>query len=259
MDYFGLPPTDVRVKADVDVFIEQLLSELQIELKRSQRWDGKARAPQEKLDYSEQCNEQIAPTDIEVALAEIGGDQKFTLAHLPLVWSGAAYRFREPLDYLGHDGGGRLSAGPGLTIGAALALKDSKRPVISVLGDGDFLQGATALWTAAHYSIPALFIVSNNQSNYNDEIHQNTIAGLRQRPRENAWSGQRISDPEVDLTAIAKGQGVEGEGPIKTVPALSDAIRRALDIVRQGRPYFIDAHVTRPPQSEAPTGGRIRR
>jgi thiamine pyrophosphate-dependent acetolactate synthase large subunit-like protein len=259
MDYFGLPPSDVRIKADVDIFVEQVLSELKIELKGSRRWDGKARVPQEKLNYSEQCIEQIAPTDIEVALAEVRGDQKFTLAHLPLVWSGAAYRFREPLDYLGHDGGGGLSAGPGLTIGAALALKNSKRSVISVLGDGDFLQGATALWTAAHYRIPALFIVSNNRSNYNDEIHQNTIAGLRKRPRENAWIGQRISDPEVNLSAIANGQGVEGEGPIKTVPTLLDAIRRGLDIVRQGRPYFIDAHVTRPPHNEAPTGGRIGR
>ena len=57
-----------------------------------------------------------------------------------------------------HDGGAGLAAGPGLTIGAALALKDSGRPVISVLGDGDFLQGAMALLTAAHYHLPVLFI-----------------------------------------------------------------------------------------------------
>lgn len=259
MDYFGLPPADVRVKADADVFVEQLLAELQIELKGARRWDGKGRAPLDTLAYNEKSSEQIAPTDIEVALAEIRGDQKFTLAHLPLVWSGAAYRFREPLDYLGHDGGGGLSAGPGLTVGAALALKDSKRPVISVLGDGDFLQGATALWTAAHYRIPALFIVSNNRSNYNDEIHQNTVATLRRRPRENAWIGQRISDPEVDLTAIARGQGVEGEGPVKTVPALLNAIRHGIEVVKQGRPYFIDAHVARAPLSESPPAGRIGR
>jgi len=51
-------------------------------------------------------------------------------------------------------------------------MKDSDRPVISVLGDGDFMQGVSALWTAAHYSLPALYIVSNNRSNFHDELHQ---------------------------------------------------------------------------------------
>jgi hypothetical protein len=82
---------------------------------------------------------------------------------------------------------------------------------------------------------------------------------MRKRPRENAWIGQRISDPEVDLMAIAKAQGVDGEGPIKTVPALLDAIRRGLDTVKQGRPYFIDAYVTRPALSDSPPSGRIGR
>jgi thiamine pyrophosphate-dependent acetolactate synthase large subunit-like protein len=136
-----------------------------------------------------------------------------------------------------------LAAGPGLSIGAALALKETGRPVISVLGDGDFLQGAMALWTAAHYRIPALFIVSNNRSNFNDEVHQETIAKVRGRPPQNRWIGQRIDDPSVDIATLARAQGVTSEGPVVTVPALEAAISRGLESVRAGRPYLIDALV----------------
>ena len=52
---------------------------------------------------------------------------------------------------------------------------------ITVLGDGDTMQGSSVLWTAAHYSIPVLILVSNNRSNFNDEIHQETVAKMRDR------------------------------------------------------------------------------
>ena len=39
----------------------------------------------------------------------------------------------------------------------------------AICGDGDFLMGATALWTAVHYRIPLLIVVANNRSFYNDE------------------------------------------------------------------------------------------
>ena len=48
------------------------------------------------------------------------------LSKLPLGWNGAYRHFRHPLDYLGADGGG-VGAGPGLTIGAALAMKEKKQ------------------------------------------------------------------------------------------------------------------------------------
>ncbi|MBI2315978.1 MAG: thiamine pyrophosphate-binding protein, partial [Betaproteobacteria bacterium] len=192
----------------------------------------------------EKAATQIAPRDIEVALAKVRASRKLTLAHLPIGWAGNAYPFRDPLDFLGHDGGAGLSAGPGLTVGVALALKGSGRPVVSVMGDGDFLQGATALWTAARYQLPALFIVNNNRSNYNDEIHQEAVARMRGRPVENRWIGQRINDPAPDLAGIARAQGLEAEGPVGNVPDLERAIERGLASVAAGKPYLIDAHVT---------------
>ncbi|MGV6871797.1 thiamine pyrophosphate-binding protein [Pseudochelatococcus sp. B33] len=244
MDYFALPPVDVPVAADPDGFMTEVLACLEAKLDGRPKWDGVSRNTAPEPAYSANAATEMGPRDIEVALARIRGAQKFTLAHVTIGWAGDTYHFRDPYDFMGHDGGAGLAAGPGLTVGVALALKDQGRPVVSVLGDGDFLQGVTALWTAAHYGIPALFIVSNNRSNFNDEIHQEAVAKARGRPVENRWIGQRMSEPVVDLAAMARAQGVEAEGPVRTVDMLEAAIERGLTVVRQGKPYLIDAHVT---------------
>ena len=51
----------------------------------------------------------------------------------------------------------------------------------AVMGDGDFLMGATALWTAVKYRIPLLVVVANNRSYFNDEMHQHKVAARRGR------------------------------------------------------------------------------
>jgi thiamine pyrophosphate-dependent acetolactate synthase large subunit-like protein len=243
MDYFSLPPADLLVNADPDVVVAQLLPVVQKKFGKrpASRSTGKsALAPAE---YSAKSAKEIMPRDVEVALQKIRGSRKFSLAHTTIGWAGDVYAFRDPLDFLGHDGGAGLAAGPGITVGVSLAMKDSGRPVVSVLGDGDFMQGVSALWTAAHYSLPALYIVSNNRSNFNDELHQEAVAKVRSRPVENRWIGQRIDHPQLDFAGLARAQGVEAEGPVKNVQDLEAAILRGLKIVEQGRPYLIDAHV----------------
>ena len=74
-------------------------------------------------------------------------------------------------------------------------------------GDGDLLMGVTALWTAVHYRIPLLFVVANNNSFFNDELHQDRMARQRDRPVGNRWIGQRIADPEPDLAVLARAPG----------------------------------------------------
>lgn len=245
MDYFGLPPTDLTIMADPDSFVEQLVGRLRTKLNGQNRWDGRSRRKWEMITYNPDADRELVGRDIEVALAEIRGDRKFTLTHLSFGWDGRAYHWNEPLDYLGHDGGAGLAAGPGLTIGAALALKDQGRTVICVDGDGDFMQGATALWTAAHYSVPALFIISNNRSNFNDEIHQEAVAKERSRPLANKWIGMKISQPDLDMAGLARAQGVEAEGPVTNRQGLLEALERGLAVVAAGRPYLIDV-VVRP-------------
>ncbi|MCK9508030.1 MAG: thiamine pyrophosphate-binding protein [Pigmentiphaga sp.] len=242
MDYFGLPPADTLLHTSPDALVEQLVTALRGALAQA-RWDGVSRNRAPTPQYSEQAATRIAPNDIEVALQKLRKDRPLTLAHGTYGWAGHVFHARGPLDFLGSDGGAGLSAGPGLSVGAALALKDSGRTVVSVMGDGDYLQGVTALWTAARYGLSLLIIVSNNRSNFSDEMHQETVAKVRGRPVENRWIGQRIEDPEVDLVAMARAQGVHGAETVTTVPELEQAIQRGLDATDRGELYFIDARV----------------
>ena len=95
------------------------------------------------------------------------------------------------------------------------------------LGDGDYLMGLTALWTGVHNRVPLLVIVSNNQSFFNDELHQERVARTRGRPIENRWIGLRMDGPRMNLATLAQGQGAIGLGPVRTVADLQEASRPA--------------------------------
>src|SRR5207302_7901035 len=75
--------------------------------------------------------------DLALAFREAAGDRPVSLSHLPLSWNGGAIAFGHPLDFLGSDGGGGIGAGPGIAVGAALALRDSGRLSVAICGDGD--------------------------------------------------------------------------------------------------------------------------
>jgi thiamine pyrophosphate-dependent acetolactate synthase large subunit-like protein len=182
--------------------------------------------------------------DMAMAVREFARKQPVTFARLPIGWPGEAYEFNGPLSFMGNDGGGAVGTGPGHTIGAALALKDSGRLTIGVLGDGDYLMGVNALWTASRMEIPVMIVVADNRSYYNDEMHQERVAQARNRPVQNRWIGQRIDDPRVDLVAMARAQGFESEDPVSTTEALAEALRKGAEVVAKGGRYFIDSVIT---------------
>src|SRR4029079_3607089 len=170
---------------------------------------------------------------------------------LALGWHRASRLFRHPLDYIGLEGGGGVGAGPGIAVGAALALKGSGRLPLAIVGDGDFLMGVTALWTAFHYRLPCLIVVANNRSFYNDELHQERVAKSRGRPVANKWICQSIRDPDIDLAAMARAQGGYGIGPVASTAALADALAEGLRLAAEGAVVVIDARVV--PGHSCPT------
>jgi thiamine pyrophosphate-dependent acetolactate synthase large subunit-like protein len=175
-----------------------------------------------------------------------------------LSWNGATWVFDHPLDYLGSDGGGGVGGGPGISVGAALALKGSGRLPVAVCGDGDFLMGVTALWTAAHYRIPLLVVVANNRSFFNDELHQERVARMRNRPVENRWVGQRISEPDIDLAAMARAQGGQGFGPVTAITDLAPTLAKAIAAVEAGAVAVVDVRVE-PGYTAATTAAMTRK
>ena len=185
----------------------------------------------------------IQVDDLAQALRSAVGARQVCLAHLPLSWHGAAWPFRHPLDYIGSDGGAGIGAGPGLAVGAALALKGSGRLPAAVCGDGDFLMGATALWTAVHYRIPLLLVVANNRSFFNDEVHQERMARRRGRPVANKWIGQRITDPDIDIAGLARAQGAVAFGPVVEPEDLPQCLASAIEAVGAGKVAVVDVRV----------------
>lgn len=240
MDYQALPVSDVTMLASADRLVLRLLDALK----------GHTTPPAAKL-----APRAAAPSGPDVvdgrisvqALARVTTD---TLAahnpsyiRLPLGWPGDCCRFADPLDYVGFDGGGGIGSGPGMAVGAALALRGGDRLPVAVLGDGDFLMGVTALWTAVHYRIPLLVIVSNNESFFNDELHQERVARIRGRPIENRSIGLRMSNPANDLAMLGRAQGAEGFGPVSSPAELKNAIEVAVARTKAGAVCVIDARV----------------
>jgi len=233
MDYQGLPPADLYLMCEADSAVGPLLAAVKPRAKAAEK-PASPRAP---------AADAVSIAAIAQALETACAGVDLCLTHVPLGWNGAYRHFRHPLDYIGQEGGGGIGAGPGVTVGAALALKGGSRVPVAILGDGDFLMGVTALWTAVHYRIPCLVLVANNRSFFNDELHQERVAKERARPVENKWIGQRMSDPEIDLAMMARAQGAEGIGPITSVEDLRSAVARGLATVRAGGVCVIDVRV----------------
>jgi thiamine pyrophosphate-dependent acetolactate synthase large subunit-like protein len=201
-----------------------------------------------------------APLDVRRLAAAMGAAlaaDPVCLVRVPLGWHHDSWHFRHPLDALGNDGGAGIGGGPGMLVGAALALKGSGRIPVGVLGDGDTLMGIQAFWTAARYGIPLLAVVANNRSFFNDEVHQERVARQRGRPVGNKWIGQAITGPEIDIAAIARAQGIAGIGPVHTAGELRDAVAQGVQWVKQGRAVLVDARVA-PGYAAAMTAGLTR-
>src|SRR4029078_2613682 len=186
---------------------------------------------------------EMAAADMANVLRHVVGDRTTCLTHVSLSWHGEFWPFRHPLDYVGSDGGGGVGGGPGISVGAALALKGSGRLPIAVCGDGDFMMGNTAVWTAAHYRIPILFLVANNRSFYNDEVHQERVARARMPPLDNKRIVQRIADPDIDIGMVARGQGAKGFGPCRNAGELEKALQEAVAVVEAGGFAVVDARL----------------
>ncbi|MBO1113830.1 thiamine pyrophosphate-binding protein [Bordetella petrii] len=253
MDHQGLPPVDLFLLSEPEAAVDLLNQEV------------RPRAPARPHSTARPATAATAAAPhgpltvpiVAAVLRRVLDGQKTCLMRLPLSWSGDMWDFRHPLDFLGYDGGGGIGSGPGMAIGSALALKGSDRLPVAVIGDGDYLMGVNALWTAANARIPLLMVVCNNRSFFNDEVHQEKVARQRQRPVENRWIGQRIANPAPDLASMARAQGLAAYGPVEDAQALESVLSEAVQAVKNGAAVVIDA-VVQTGYSPAMTAGLTR-
>ena len=249
-NYMGLAPADISVAATTDSFVLDLLARLPPAPKSP--WREK-RIPAS----ASRASDRITLDHVAVALrAAFADPDDVTLAALPRTWRSTIWPFRSAHAYMGKDGGGGLGSGPGIAVGVATAMHTRGRHTVAVLGDGDFLMGASAIWTAVHARIPLLLLINNNRAYHNDEIHQDAVARRRNRPVANRWVGQRLENPAVDIPGLARSYGAIGIGPVQSPADLEDAINDGVNAMKQGHVVVIDI-LTEAASLNHPTRDRV--
>ncbi|BBU32934.1 benzoylformate decarboxylase (plasmid) [Burkholderia sp. THE68] len=121
------------------------------------------------------------------------------------------------------------AGGLGFALPAAVGIQLAKpeRRVIGVIGDGSANYGIQALWTAARYDIPAIFIIMKNGTYgalrwFAGVLHADNVPGL--------------DVPGLDFCALARGYGVEALHA-DSGASLTAALRQAL---ASNRPVLIE-------------------
>jgi benzoylformate decarboxylase len=111
-----------------------------------------------------------------------------------------------------------------MPLGVGIGLATGKHAVCFV-GDGGSLFSIHALWTAARYAIPAVFICFvNNEYRLLKDLWCNAMGTTIATTH---FVGMDFNDPNVDLEKIAEGFGARTE-KVTSVQAVSDVLSRAL-------------------------------
>lgn len=132
---------------------------------------------------------------------------------------------------------GAIGWGMGAALGAKLA--SPARPVLAVVGDGSAMMTVQALWTAANYNIPAVYLVCNNRSyrilKLNMNIHRQEILGEEVGEDFEGYVGMDFPLP-LNLAGMAEAIGVYGR-TISDPEDIAPEIRKALE---SGKPAVLD-------------------
>ncbi|HEY2596747.1 MAG TPA: thiamine pyrophosphate-binding protein, partial [Chloroflexota bacterium] len=215
-DYQPLPAVDVPMLVRSDVALPFILDECRSQLQGSARERVEQRrqrlaARQDELRLRRRQQVQGRLEGAGITETRLMVELWQAVKELPFVFTYDHERLRQfapgvgtlsgPEAYFGYGGGAAVGAGPGVAVGAALALRGTGKLPVAVLGDGEMLASIQALWTAAHHRIPGLWVVDNNHSYSNDEMHQYGVAVERDRPVENRGVAVRIEEPAPDFAA----------------------------------------------------------
>ncbi|WP_328810548.1 benzoylformate decarboxylase [Rhodococcus sp. NBC_00294] len=123
---------------------------------------------------------------------------------------------------------GGLGFGLPAAVGVALA---RKRPVVGLIGDGSANYGITALWTAAQYDIPVVFVILKNGT-YGALRGFGALLGTGETPG--------LDVPGLDFVKIAEGYGVSATA-VSTTESFASAFRSALNA---NAPHLIEVTTT---------------
>jgi benzoylformate decarboxylase/acetolactate synthase-1/2/3 large subunit len=154
-------------------------------------------------------------------------------------WARRLWEFDAPHRHVGRSLGTATQIG--ISLGVALAYRDTDKLVVDLQPDGDLLFDAGALWVAQRHRLPLLVVMVNNRAYNNDWGHQRDVARVRGNDPARAGIGIVIDDPAPDFASLAKAFSLYAEGPITDPTCIAPAIRRAAEYVMKNRqPALVD-------------------
>ncbi|MFF2030394.1 benzoylformate decarboxylase [Arthrobacter sp. NPDC058192] len=121
--------------------------------------------------------------------------------------------------------------GFGMPAAVGVQLAEPERRVVAFIGDGSANYGITALWTAAQYGIPVVFVILNN----------GTYGALRGfAAKLNALDAPGLDVPGIDFVSLAAGYGVDADRA-DSLEKLRDCIAKAF---ASERPTLIEVPIS---------------
>lgn len=248
-------PADVRITADAERFLRDLLETLRRlrtpahAASHAERWAAMQR---EKQARDERVAARVAadrragiPTPLAVSAAVNGVVDEEDLVAWELADSSGVRRTRPGT--LFDKGGSSLGWAVAALTGARYT--DPQRPAVCLTGDGSYMFGITQalLWTQQHLDAPVLTIVFNNRGyrTGTETLVDRYPTGYAAERRD--FAGGEF-DPPPDFAAEAQAAGAYG-AKVLSLGQLDEALgaaRKAVEVDR--RPAVVDvwlpAHVT---------------
>ena len=251
---------DLTIAADAEACLPQLIEAVQALLSTERKAVLAARTPQLRGDYVEMRaaaardaangwdSSPISTARLSMELWDAIRPLDWGLVSNSAFissWPQRLWDITEHHQYIGGEGGYGMGYGAPAAAGAALAHRDAGRIAVAIQTDGDMMVLPGTLWTLAHHKLPLLTVMHNNRAWHQETMHLTRIANRRGRGVENWRIGTILTDPPIDYAAMARSMGVWAEGPISDPARLAPALKRAVAIVKQGKPALLDI-VTQP-------------
>ena len=253
LDYQRMHHADLRILADTSLAMPLLTAFLGSRLENDAKLKAQAKARAAQIaKQSEAKRERWAKEAREhwdaspIALPRLASEVWDAIKSEDWVltagtldeWARMLWDFDKPYRHPGKSLGTATQFG--ISLGVALAHRDTRRLVVDLQPDGDLMFDAGAMWVAAKHRIPLLVVMYNNRAYYNDWEHQIRMAKLRGTPVDRAHIGMDMSDPDPDFASMAKSMGWYAEGPIDKPKDVAAALKRAIARVKAGQPALLD-------------------
>lgn len=152
--------------------------------------------------YDKNPKDSINPKFICEHIHQVAGDDCFITTEVGQhqMWTAQFYPFGKSRRFITSGGLGTMGYGTGAAIGISLANTGSR--VVHIAGDGSFRMNCNELATIAHYNLPIVIVVENNNALGNVRMWQRLFYGKR--------FSQTTLDFGPDWIKLADAYGIKG-------------------------------------------------